>query len=77
VGSPSEPVLFNNSLFVVFVLARQKAAVDLPPLEEVRGELEQRLFEDKLMEAEDAWYEATRRRTVVKVLLPGAAPPPP
>jgi parvulin-like peptidyl-prolyl isomerase len=73
VGKPSEPVLFNGSLFVVLVLSRQKAAVELPPLEEVRGELEQRLFEDKLMEAEDAWYEAARRRTIVKVLLPGGS----
>ncbi len=72
VGDYSEPVIVNGVLYAVHVLGREKAAPDVAPLDAVRDQLMQQLFEKKMAAAAEEWFEAAKRRAAIRILLDDA-----
>lgn len=63
------PIRVGNVLFVVKPLSREVGEGDILPLEEVEVQLRNQLFEGKLAEAEEEWYQRARRESAVEVKL--------
>lgn len=74
VGEIADPLLVGGVLYGVRVDARDEAPVDPPSFESLKDELAQELFEEKLTDAEESWYEVARRQAAIRLLL---LPPPP
>lgn len=69
VGEPAAPVLIDGLIWGVFVLTREKGAVEAPPLDAVRARIEDQLYEEKMIQAEEEWYAQARRRTAIRERL--------
>jgi parvulin-like peptidyl-prolyl isomerase len=63
------PIQVDQVLFVVKVLKREQGTGGLLPLEQVEEELRNSIFEEKLKDAEEEWYQRTRRESAVEVKL--------
>lgn len=68
-GDVLEPVEVGSVLFVVRLLDRKMVDGDLQPLEEIRGQLQDQLFQFKLEQAEEEWYGRAKRQAAVRVML--------
>jgi len=66
------PIRVGNILMVVRVNSRDMVDGDVKPFEEVAPALKNQLFAKKVEEAEEEWYQRSRREAAVEVLL--AAP---
>ena len=67
VGDVSLPVRHGDDLVIVKLVSRQES--ELPTFAEARGELQQRVYMDKMAKARGRWLESLRRRTHVEVRL--------
>jgi len=68
-GDILEPVEVGSVLFVVRLLDRKMVDGDLQPLEEIRGQLQDQLFQFKLEQVEEEWYGRAKRQAAVRVML--------
>lgn len=69
VGSVIDPAEVGSVLFVVRLLERGLFDADLEPLEEMREEIREQIFQRKMTEVEDDWYQRARREASVQVML--------
>lgn len=76
VGRVCEPVVLGSYAFIMRVDAKGKGT-DVAPFEEVADRLRAQIFERKMEEALDEWYEVARRNAAINVLLPSLGAPRP
>jgi len=69
VGAVMQPTEVGSVLFVVRILERGLVDGDVQPLEEVNETLREQIFQRKMEEVEDDWYQRARREAAVRVLL--------
>ena len=69
VGTVMQPTEVGSVLFVVHVLERGLVDGDVQPLEEVSDTLREQIFQRKMEEVEEDWYQRARREAAVQVLL--------
>ncbi len=69
IGVVNDPVEIGNVLFVIRVVERTDPDSARQPFEAVAPQLQNQLFEQKLIEAEEEWYQRARRETAVTILL--------
>lgn len=67
-----EPVVIDmaGAVFVVRVAARHTATSGF---EEARAQLENQIFQDRMEDEKERWYQQARRDAAIRVLLPGAS----
>lgn len=68
VGTYGEPVDLGPGALVVKVISRS-AASDIQPLEAVKEQLRAKIIEGRLEDEVIQWYQQTRRRAAVRILL--------
>lgn len=66
-GHTSRPILTGNSFVVLKLIER--APSSLPPYEQARGQLRERVYMEKMAAARQQWLESLRRRTHVDIRL--------
>ena len=69
VGTVMQPTEVGSVLFVVRVLERGLVDGDVQPLDEVSETFREEIFQRKMEEVEDDWYQRARREAAVRVLL--------
>ncbi|MBT3220851.1 MAG: hypothetical protein HN348_17340, partial [Proteobacteria bacterium] len=69
VGEVQNPVAMGSVIAVVKVIERAMGQGDVRSFEEANSDIQQRLFEKKLADAETEWYQRARRQAAVQVLL--------
>jgi len=67
VGESSPPVPMDDSFVIVRVNSRD--ASQLPPFDDARRELGDRVYMDKMNQARRTWLDGLRRRNHVEVRL--------
>jgi peptidyl-prolyl cis-trans isomerase SurA len=67
VGEVSSPIRVGNQLVVVQLIEREQS--QLPPYEEARVELQNRVYLQKMDKARRRWLDQLRRRTHVEIRL--------
>jgi parvulin-like peptidyl-prolyl isomerase len=72
VGRVGDPVVLGSYAFVMKVEGKGQSA-DVAPFEAVADRLRAQIFERKMEDALDEWYEVARRDAVVNILLPAIA----
>lgn len=65
-----EPIAVGNVLMIARVTKRESVNGEVKPFEEVELALQNQIMTDKVAEAEEEWYQRTRREASVEVLLP-------
>lgn len=68
-----EPLQVGNVLMLVRVNEKREVEADVRPFDEVSPALRNQLMTERVAEAEQDWYQRTRREVLVKVLLPEPA----
>ncbi len=71
-GTVVGPVPVGSVLAIVRLEDRRTAEGDVLPFEEVKEELRNQMFQEKLQEAEEEWYQRARRQASIMVKLEGA-----
>jgi peptidyl-prolyl cis-trans isomerase SurA len=66
-GGVSEPVRYGDDFVVLKILGRDES--QLPPFEEAKDELSQRVYLDKMNKARQHWMEGLKRQTHVEIRL--------
>lgn len=66
-GGVSEPLRYGDDFVVLKILGRDDS--QLPPFEEAKDELSQRVYLDKMNKARQHWMEGLRRQTHVEIRL--------
>lgn len=66
-GGVSEPVRYGDDFVILKILGRDES--QLPPFEEAKDELSQRVYLDKMNKARQHWMEGLRRQTHVEIRL--------
>ncbi len=69
VGTIADPVRVGDVLFVVRVDERGERAEQAGSMEDAREALHNELFQQKLIEAEEEWYQRARREATIGVKL--------
>ncbi len=64
-GNVIGPIPVGQVLALVRVDERRMSEGDVLPFEEVKDELRNQLFQDKLLEAEEEWYQRARRQASI------------
>lgn len=67
VGETSPPIKHGSDWVILQVIERPPS--QLPPLDDVRAEMHQQVYMEKLADARQHWIEGLRRRTHVEVRL--------
>lgn len=70
VGTVTGPVQVGKVLFVLRVNERGLGDARVVPFEDIKEQLQAQLFQEKLLEAENEWYQRARRLSAVEVLIP-------
>ncbi len=65
----AEPVIVGDILYGVKVVRREEGEAEVPPFEEIKGQLGQQLMQEKMMKAEDEWFEMAKREAAIKIFL--------
>jgi peptidyl-prolyl cis-trans isomerase SurA len=65
VGETSPPIKHGNDWVIIQVIERPPS--ELPPLDDVREEMHQQVYMEKMSEAREHWLEGLRRRTHVEI----------
>jgi peptidyl-prolyl cis-trans isomerase SurA len=71
VGPVQPPIRVGNVLFVVRVTDKGLGEARVVPYEEVEAQLRNALFQAKIADAEEEWYQRARRLAAVEILLKG------
>lgn len=66
-GSVSEPLRYGDDFVVLKIIGRDES--QLPPFEEAKEELSQRVYLDKMNKARQHWMDGLRRQTHVEIRL--------
>jgi peptidyl-prolyl cis-trans isomerase SurA len=66
-GSTSRPIRYNQTFIILKLIER--APSSLPPFEQARDQLRERVYMEKMGKARRHWLDALRRRTHVEVRL--------
>lgn len=66
-GGFAEPVVLGDAVVVVKVAAKSASAV--LPYEQVEGQLREQIYQSKIEEELEQWYQQARRQAAVKVML--------
>ena len=69
VGVVQGPIQVGSVLFLIRVNERKMGVSGVRPFEEIEEQLRAALFQEKLVEAEEEWYQRARRIRSVEVLL--------
>ncbi|MES2639142.1 MAG: peptidylprolyl isomerase [Myxococcota bacterium] len=69
VGEVSEPIVIGDGVYLLRVAERIEGANDF---EARRGEVSEQVFQSRLEDEKERWFQEARRRAVVRILLPGA-----
>lgn len=72
-GTFLEPIRVGNVAMVVRVNTREFVAGEVKPFDEVAPVIKNQLFQRKLEDAEEEWYQRARREAAVIVKLPGGS----
>ncbi len=64
-GQATAPIALGDSTFILYVEDRKAAGV--PPIDEVRDQIELRLVQDMARESHEKWLERLRRNAYVKL----------
>ena len=67
VGTLSAPIEMEQGLFFLYVFDRYPEAP--PPFEDVRNQLMEQVYSERIEEETDTWYEQTRRRSAIQIKL--------
>lgn len=67
VGETSPPVKHNGDWVIIQIIERPPS--QLPPLADVRSEMNQQVYMEKMTAAREHWLEGLRRRTHVEIRL--------
>lgn len=67
VGGVSEPVVMSHGVFLLTVFDRR--AADPPPFDEVRGQLTEQVYGQRIEEELEQWLQSARRRAAVAIKL--------
>lgn len=67
VGQASPPVVTPRGVFVLFPFER--GVVEPPAFEEMRDELQNRVYADRIEDEIDQWYQSARRQSAVEIKL--------
>ena len=68
-GTVAAPILAGGVVYLVRVLQRGAGASDLMEYEEAEAGIRQQLFELKIEEAREEWYQVARRQAHVEIML--------
>lgn len=68
-GTFLKPVLVGNVAMIVRVVTRETVEGEVRPFDEVAATLKNQLFQGKLEDAEEEWYQRARREAAVIVKL--------
>lgn len=71
-GGVTEPISTTQGYFLLKVAER--VAAQAPPFDDVKGQLQQKLMEEKVNDAREQWLAQARRRAAVKTLLEPSTP---
>jgi peptidyl-prolyl cis-trans isomerase SurA len=68
---PPVPVVSPNGVTVLFVIRvdEKTSRTDVAPFDEVKTQLQDQLFSQKLQEAEEEWYQRARREAAIDVKI--------
>lgn len=69
-GVVQPPIKVGNVLFIIRVDEKGLGEARVVPLEEVEDQLRNALFQEKVTEAEEEWYQRARRLASVEIMLP-------
>jgi peptidyl-prolyl cis-trans isomerase SurA len=69
IGAIADPIRVNDVLFVLRVDERGERAAGTRSLEESREDLRNILFQEKIVEAEEEWYQRARREATIDIKL--------
>lgn len=67
VGEVSEPILIGDGVYLLRVAERQAGASDF---ESRREEVAEQVFQSRLADEKERWFQEARRRAAIRVLVP-------
>ncbi|NOY24841.1 MAG: hypothetical protein GXP62_03120 [Oligoflexia bacterium] len=67
VGQASVPVVTDRGVFVLYPF--QRDPIPQPTFEEMREELQNKVYSDRIKDETDQWYQAARRQASVEIKL--------
>ncbi|MDP2309355.1 MAG: peptidylprolyl isomerase [Pseudomonadota bacterium] len=70
VGEVSDPIVIGDGVYLLRVAERISAANDF---EARRAEVSEQVFQSRLEDEKERWFQEARRRAVIRILLPGAS----
>ena len=70
VGQVSEPIVTERGVFVLYPFTR--GPVPPPPFEDMRDELQNQVYADRIEDEIEQWYQSARRQAAVEVKLEAA-----
>jgi len=68
VGEISEPIVTAQGIFLLYIFDRRSA--DIAPFDEVRDQLLDQVYADRIEDETDLWFEQARRRAALSIKLP-------
>lgn len=66
-GRVSEPIDVGNAILLVRVV--DKRTTDILPFEQVKEQIRGKVYQDKIRDEAEQWYQQARRRAAVRILL--------
>lgn len=66
-GQVSAPVPVETGVFVVRLMSLESSALDF---ESVKGQLQEQVFEARMTEEQERWFQQARGRASIRILLP-------
>ena len=66
-GEISEPIVTAQGIFLLYIFDRR--AEDIAPFEEVRDQLLDQVYADRIDEETDLWFEQARRQAALSIKL--------
>ncbi|NCG20955.1 MAG: hypothetical protein GWP91_18250 [Rhodobacterales bacterium] len=69
VGTVADPVRVGNVLFVVRVNKRELGESQVVPFDDVKDQLHGQIFQEKIDQVENEWYQRARRLASVEIML--------
>lgn len=67
VGQASAPIVTDRGVFVLYPF--QRDPIPQPTFEDMREELQNKLYSDRIKDETDQWYQAARRKASVEIKL--------
>jgi peptidyl-prolyl cis-trans isomerase SurA len=72
VGQVAEPIVIGDGVYLLRVAERTAAANDF---ESRKAELSEQVFESRLADEQQRWFQEARRRAAIRIVLPGIPQP--